>query len=109
MNQPGKVKAKLLAIIVFDEVERLHVPKETWGSHAPWKFQAVHSPWLFDIFSFGHVHWEVFKYDTTFTQVVHIHFLLKRLRDDGLMLAAIELVKLIRSIALKRLRAVVLG
>ena len=55
------------------------------------------------------MHWEVFEYDTTFTQVVHIYFLLKCLLDDGLMLAAIELVKLIRSIALKRLSAVVLG
>ena len=55
------------------------------------------------------MYWEVFKYDTTLTQIVHIHFLFKCPHDDGLMLAAIELVKLIMSIAFIRLNAVILG
>ena len=55
------------------------------------------------------MHREVFKYDTTLTHVVHVYFLLKCLHDDCLMLATIELVKLISSIALKWLHAVVLG
>ena len=55
------------------------------------------------------MHREVFKYYTTLTHVVHVYFLLKCLHNDCLMLATIELVKLISSIALKWLRTVVLG
>ena len=109
MDQPCEVETKLLAIIVFDEVEWLHICNEALGYHTPWKSYAVFIPRLLDFFTLGHVHWEVFKNNTTLTHVVHIYFLLKSLPNDCLMLAAIELVKLITSIAQKRLGTVVLG
>ena len=49
------------------------------------------------------------KYDSTLTHVVQIDFILKRLYDDGLVLAAIELIEAVSSVAFKRLCDIIFG
>ena len=54
------------------------------------------------------MHWEVVYDYTTLAHVIHINFLLQSLLDNGLMLSTVELIKHIRSVALKWLSQIML-
>ena len=95
-------------IIVFDEVEWLHVRKESLGEHASCQAPPILYPRGIDEFSFRHMHWEVVNDHTTFPHVIHVNLILKSLPDNGLMLSTIELIKHIRSVALKWLSQIML-
>ena len=72
MDEPGKVEAKLLAIVVLNEIDWLHFPQESRSHHAPGQFPFVLIPRLANEVSLRHMHREVVEYDTTFAQVLHI-------------------------------------
>ena len=59
MNQPGEVKAELLAIVVSDEVERLHIIQETLQDHTVRQSPAIFHPRFVDQFALGHMDGEV--------------------------------------------------
>ena len=56
-----------------------------------------------------HVHREVVQDDSALHHVLHVHFSLKRLDDDGLVLATVELIEHVGCVAFERLLTVVLG
>ena len=109
MDQPSEVEAKLLAIVVLDKVEWLHVVEEAGSDHAIRQAPTVFHPRRVDLFAFWHVHREVVLNHTAQLQVVHVYLRLERLCDDSLVLATVKLVEHVSSVALKRLLAVILG
>lgn len=109
MHQPGEVKSELLAIVVFNEVEWLHVLDEALtDNHATGEPPAILKPRGVDHVTLGHVDRPVVKNDSAFLQVFDIHFLRKCCQNNGLDLASVELIKHVTSIALERQHAVIL-
>ena len=108
MDQPGKVEAEFLAIIVLDEIERLHVLRVAFVDESPCKSPAVLEPRGVNMLSFWHMHREVRFDDTTLDQVIYIHIRSECFSDDGLMLACIKLIEVVGGEALEWLLAVIL-
>lgn len=102
MDQPGKVEAKLLSIVATNIIKWLHVVEEALAEHAFGQAPPVLHPGGVDELAFGHVHGEMINYHTTFLQVIHIKLLIKRFHNDALVLATIELVKLVGCVTYKR-------
>lgn len=109
VDQPSEVEAKLLAIVVLDKVEWLHVFEETVSDHASRQAPPVIYPRRVDLRAFGHVYWEVVLNHTAIFQIVHVYLRLERLRNNSLVLATVKLVKHVSSVAPERLLAVILG
>ena len=109
MDQPGEIEAKLLTVVIFDEIDRLHVAQEALEEHASRQTPFVLGPWLDDFTAFGHVHGPMLSDHTTLDQVVNIDLWLDSLCDDGLMLSTVKLVEHVSCIALEWLLTVILG
>ena len=109
MNEPGEVKAELLAIVVLDEIDRLHILQESSSEeHTSREGPAVSDPGLVDQVAILHVNWEVIKDDTTLPQVVNVNFLLESLHHNCLNLACVEGIEHVASVALEGQLGIVL-
>ena len=109
MDKPSKVESELLAVVVFDEIERLHICKEAFEQHTCRQTPSIIKPRIIDQVSFRHMHWEVLSNHTTLPHVFHINLTLQCLHDNGLVLPTVELIEHIGSIALKWFSQIVLG
>ena len=109
MNQPGEVEAELLTVVVFDEVQGLHVAEEACQEHTTTQTPLVLLPGDTDEVALRHVDREVIRDDMALYQVVKVKLCLKSLTDNRLMLSGIELVIHVCCVTLEWHHAVVLG
>ena len=66
MDKPCEVKAHLLAIVVFDDIEGLHVVDESRCQHTGNKSETIVHPTAVDLFSSWHVDREMLQDNFSF-------------------------------------------
>jgi len=107
MDEPGEVEAELLAIVVGDETQRLHLVFPVTADEAPSEAPTVFLPRCLDMFSVLGVHGEVVEDNLGLFEVGDIELRFEGVQDDRLELTTVETLELLSRVTLEGHHAVV--
>ena len=97
VGEPGEVETKLFAVILFDKINGLHLIHKVPSQHSQHQFHSMVFPGCFNPVTLGCVHIKVVADSASLVQVIQVEFFVKRFLNDGLDLATVELIELVRS------------
>ena len=86
MDEPSKIKAHLLAIVVLNDIKRLHVVEEASCQHANYKSETIVHPTAINLTTFRHVHREMLQDNFFLHEFVKFKLPMKCLSNDLLLL-----------------------
>ena len=91
MNKPCEIERHFLSIVVFDDIEWLHVVLEFGCQHAKAQSETVIYPTVVNLLSHWHMYGEMLRNHLILHQVVKVKFLSQNLGHDKLHLTTVEL------------------
>ena len=107
MDKPCEIEAHLLAIVVFDDIERLHIVKESRCQHTRDQSVTIVHPTAVNLTTLGHVYGEMLQDNISFHKVFKLKISVKCLSYDLLLLTCIESNEHITGVIYERLLAIV--
>ncbi len=91
VNKPGEVKRHFFSIVVFDDIEWLHVVLKFCRQHTKAQSESVVYPTVVNLFSHRHMYREMLRNHLVFHQVIKVKFLSQNLCHDELHLTTVKL------------------